>query len=81
MLIVCMLRIKLSYIRPECECRKLMYLLYKHYYMRYCLYTEDYIDSLIEQQRNIPIPTGNRPGQHKLLEEIFIIVVHLIFSF
>jgi hypothetical protein len=39
-----------------------MSLLYKHYYRKYSLYTEDYIDSLIEQQRNTPIPTGNRPG-------------------
>jgi hypothetical protein len=39
-----------------------MSLLYEHYYTKYYLYTEDYIDSLIEQQRNTPIPTGNRPG-------------------
>jgi hypothetical protein len=58
-----------------------MSLLNKHYYMRYCLYTEDYIDSLIEQQRNTPIPHAIDRGQHKLLEEIFIIVVHFIFSF
>jgi hypothetical protein len=38
-----------------------MSLLYKHYYMKYYLYTEDYIDSLVEQQRITPIPTGNRP--------------------
>jgi hypothetical protein len=81
MLIVCMLRIKLSYIRPECEYRKPMSLLYKHYYMRYCLYTEDYIDSLIEQQWNTPIPQAIDRWQHKLLEEIFIAVVHLIFTF
>jgi hypothetical protein len=56
MLIVCMPRIKLSYIRPECEYRKPMSLLNKYYYMIYCLYTEDYIDSLIEQQWNTPIP-------------------------
>jgi hypothetical protein len=49
--------------------------------MRYCLYVEDYINSLIKQQQNTPIPTGNRLGQHKLLEEIFIVVVHPIFSF
>jgi hypothetical protein len=73
--------IKVSYIRPECEYRKSMSLLYKYYYTRYCFYIEDYIDSLIEQQRNTPIPTGNRLGQRKLLEEIFIVVVHLIFSF
>jgi hypothetical protein len=36
--------------------------LYKHYYTGYYLYTEDYIDSLIEQQRNTPIPTGNQLG-------------------
>jgi hypothetical protein len=58
-----------------------MPLLYKHYYIGYCLSTEDYIDSLIEQQRNIPIPQEIDRGQRKLLEEIFIIVVHLIFSF
>jgi hypothetical protein len=81
MLIVCMLRIKLSYIRLECEYRKPISLLYKHYYMRYCLYTEDYINSLIEQQRNTPIPQAIDRGQHKLLEEIFIVVIHLIFSF
>jgi hypothetical protein len=52
----------LSYIRPECKHRKPMSLLYKYYYMRYCLYTEDYIDSLIEQQQNTPISTGNQPG-------------------
>jgi hypothetical protein len=81
MLIVCMLRIKLSYIRLECEYRKPISLLYKHYYMRYCLYTEDYINSLIEQQRNTPIPQAIDWGQHKLLEEIFIVVIQLIFSF
>jgi hypothetical protein len=58
-----------------------MSLLYKHYYMGYYLYTEDYIDSLIEQQRNAPIPQATDRGQRKLLEEIFIIVGHLIFSF
>jgi hypothetical protein len=81
MLIVCMLRIKLSYIQLECEYKKPISLLYKHYYMRYCLYTEDYINSLIEQQRNTPIPQAIDRGQHKLLEEILIVVVHLIFSF
>jgi hypothetical protein len=81
MLIVCMLRIKLSYIWLECEYRKPISLLYKHYYMRYCLYTEDYINSLIEQQRNTPIPQAIDWGQHKLLEEIFIVVIQLIFSF
>jgi hypothetical protein len=58
-----------------------MSLLYKHYYTGYCLYIEDYIDSLIEQQRNTPIPQAIDQGQCKLLEGIFIIVVHLIFSF
>jgi hypothetical protein len=58
-----------------------MSLLYKHYYMGYYLYTEDYIDSLVEQQLNTPIPQAIDWGQHKLLEEIFIIVVHFIFSF
>jgi hypothetical protein len=81
MLIICMPRIKLSYIRSECEYRKLMSLLHKYYYMRYYLYTEDYIDSLVEQQRNTPIPQVIDRGQHKLLEKIFIIVVHLIFNF
>jgi hypothetical protein len=61
MLIVCMPRIKLSYVRPECEYRKPMSLLNKYYYTIYCLYIEDYIDSLVEQQQNTPIPTGNRP--------------------
>jgi hypothetical protein len=58
-----------------------MSLLYKHYYMGYYLYTEDYIDSLVEQQWNTPIPQAIDRGQCKLLEEIFIVVVHLIFSF
>jgi hypothetical protein len=58
-----------------------MYLLYKHYYKRYCLYTEDYINSLIEQQWNTPTPQAIDWGQRKLLDEIFIVVVHLIFSF
>jgi hypothetical protein len=39
-----------------------MSLLYKHYYMGYCLYTEDYIDSLVKQQWNTTIPIGNRSG-------------------
>jgi hypothetical protein len=58
-----------------------MSLLYKYYYTKYCLYTEDYIDSLVEQQRNKPTPQAIDQGQHKLLEEIFIIEVHLISSF
>ncbi len=37
-----------------------MSLLYKHYYTGYHVYTVDYIDSLIEQQRSTPIPTDNR---------------------
>jgi hypothetical protein len=49
--------------------------------MGYCLYTEDYINSLIEQERNTPNPTGNQPGQCKLLKEIFIVVIDVIFSF
>jgi hypothetical protein len=81
MLIVCMPRIKLSYIWPECEYRKPMSLLYKYYYMRYYLYIEDYIDSLVEQQWNTPIPQEIDRGQRKLLEEIFIIVVHFSSSF
>jgi hypothetical protein len=56
-----------------------MFLLYKHYYTRYCRYTEDYIDSLVEQQQNTPILQAINRGQCKLLEEIFIVVVHLIF--
>jgi hypothetical protein len=56
MFIVCMPRIKLSYIWLECKYRKPMSLLNKYYYTRYCLYTEDYIDSLLEQQQNTPIP-------------------------
>jgi hypothetical protein len=70
----------LSHIWPECEYKKPMYFLYKHYYTGYCLYPEDYIYSLVEQQWNTPIPQAIDRGQHKLLEEIFIIVVHLIFS-
>jgi hypothetical protein len=81
MLIVCMFRIKLSYIWPECEYRKPLSLLYKHYYTGYHVYTVDYIDSLIEQQRSTPIPEAIDHGQRKLLEEIFTIVVHLISSF
>jgi hypothetical protein len=81
MLIVCMPRIKLSYIWPEYEYRKQMSLLCKHYYRKYGFYIEDYIDSLVEQHWNTPIPQAIDLGQHKLLEEIFIVVVHLIFSF
>jgi hypothetical protein len=58
-----------------------MSLLNKYYYTRYCLDIEDYIDSLIEQQRNTPIPQAIDRGQRTPLEEVFIIVVHLIFSF
>jgi hypothetical protein len=58
-----------------------MSLLYKHYYRKYCLYTKDYIDSLVDKQRNTPIPQAIDRGQRKLLEEIFIVVIHLIFSF
>jgi hypothetical protein len=58
-----------------------MSLLYKYYYTKYYLYTEDYIDSLVEQQRNTPIPQVIDRGQHTPLEEVFIIEVHLIFSF
>jgi hypothetical protein len=49
--------------------------------MRYCLYIEDSIDSLVEQQRNNPTPQAIDRGQCKPLEEIFIVVVHLISSF
>jgi hypothetical protein len=51
------------------------------YYTGYCLYTEDYIDSLIEQQQNNPTPQAIDRGQHKLLEEIFNVVVPLIYVF
>jgi hypothetical protein len=49
--------------------------------MRYCLYIEDYIDSLIEQQQNNPTPQAINRGQHKPLEEIFIVEVHLFSIF
>jgi hypothetical protein len=81
MLIVCMPRIKLSYIRPQHEYIKPMPLLYKLSYTEYCLYTEDYIDCLVEQQRNNPTPQAINWGHHTPLEEVFIIKVHLIFSF
>jgi hypothetical protein len=58
-----------------------MSLLYKHYYRKYYLYIEDYIDSLVDKQRNTPITQAIDRGQRKLLEEIFIVVIHLIFSF
>jgi hypothetical protein len=57
-----------------------MSLLNKYYYTRYCLYKEDYIDSLIEQQRNTPIPEAINRGQRMILEEVFIVEVHLISS-
>jgi hypothetical protein len=56
-----------------------MSLLNKYYYTRYCLYKEDYIDSLIEQQRNTPIPEAINRGQRMPLE-VFIVEVHLISS-
>jgi hypothetical protein len=58
-----------------------MTLLYKLYYTTYYLYTEDYINSLVKQQRDNPTPQAIDQGQRKLTEEIFIIVVHLISSF
>jgi hypothetical protein len=58
-----------------------MSLLYKLYYTESCLYTEDYIDSLVEQQQNNPTHRQSAGGQRKPLEEIFIVVVHLIFVF
>jgi hypothetical protein len=67
--------------RPECEHINPIFLLYKLYYTGYCLYTEGYIDSLVEQQRNNPTPQAIDLGQRKLLEEIFIIVVPLISIF
>jgi hypothetical protein len=81
MLIGCMPGIKLSYMQSECEYRKPISLLYKLYYIEYCLYTKDYINSLVEQQRNNPTSQAIDRGQHKLLEEIFIVVDHLISSF
>jgi hypothetical protein len=51
------------------------------YYKGYYLYTEDYIDSLIEQQRSNPTSQSIDRGQLKLLEEIFIVVVPLISVF
>jgi hypothetical protein len=81
MFIIYMSRIKLSYIRVECEYIKSMSLLYKLYYTEYCLYTEDYIDSLIEQQWNNPTLQAIDRGQHKLLKEIFIVAVLLISAF
>jgi hypothetical protein len=38
-----------------------MYLLYKYYYTRYCLYTEDYIDSRRVAAEHTH-PTGNQLG-------------------
>jgi hypothetical protein len=58
-----------------------MSLLYKFYYTRYYLYKEDYIDSLVEQQRNQPAPQAIDRRQRKLLEEILIVVVLLISVF
>jgi hypothetical protein len=43
-----------------------MFLLYKLYDTRYCLYTEDYIDDLIEQQRNTLTPQAIDWGQRML---------------
>jgi hypothetical protein len=45
------------------------------------IFTQKTIDSLIEQQWNTPIPQEIDQGQRTPLEEVFIIVVHLIFSF
>jgi hypothetical protein len=58
-----------------------MSLLYKFYYMEYCLYRQDYIDSLVEQQRNTPTSQAIDQGQHTPLEEFIIIEVHRISSF
>jgi hypothetical protein len=71
----------LSYMRPEYKYKKPMSLLYKFYYTEYCLYTEDYINSLTEKLRNNPTQQAINRGQHKLLEEIFIVEDHLISSF
>jgi hypothetical protein len=74
-------RIKLSYIRLECEYRKPMTLLYKLYYMNIVFIDKTIIDSFIEQQQKTPIPQAIDRGQRKPLEAIFIVVVHLIFIF
>jgi hypothetical protein len=58
-----------------------MSLPYKFYYIEYCLYRQDYIDSLVEQQRNTPTPRAIDQGQHTPLEEFIIIEVHHISSF
>jgi hypothetical protein len=42
---------------------------------------EDYIDTLVEQQRNKPTPQAIDRGQRTPLEEVFIIEVHLISAF
>jgi hypothetical protein len=47
----------------------------------YCLYKEDYIDSLIEQHQNTPTPQAINRGQRSPLEEVFIKEVHLISIF
>jgi hypothetical protein len=60
--------IKLSYIRPECEYRKPMSLLYKLYYMSIIFTEKTIIDSLIQRQRNTPTPQAIDRGKHKLLE-------------
>jgi hypothetical protein len=39
-----------------------MSLVYKYYYTRYYLYTEDYINSLVEQQWNTPIHRQSTRG-------------------
>jgi hypothetical protein len=80
MFIVCMPRIKLPYLQLECEYRKPMSLLYKLYYM-IIVFRKKTLSSLIEQQWNTPTPQAIDQGQCKPLEEIFIVVVHLISTF
>jgi hypothetical protein len=47
----------------------------------YCLYREDYINSLVEQQWKTPTLQAIDRGQHMPLQEVFIIEVYLISSF
>jgi hypothetical protein len=81
MLIVCMPRIKLSYIRQECEHIKPMPLLYKLYYM-IIIFTEKTISTLLSSSsRKLQPHRQLIGGQRKPLKEIFIVVVHLISIF
>jgi hypothetical protein len=80
MLIVCMPKIKLLYIWPEGEHIILMSLLYKLYYMEYCLYKKTR-STLSMISSGTPTPQAINQGKHKLLEEIFIIEVHITSDF